>query len=184
MRGRLIALVGLLGALTLVPSTALAQRSSGVRGTVLDTTCSAGCGVECPPPPSCREGFACPQAAAAAIACPLQPQARAIVCVQAPCEPAEYPPYEGTAATVLVRRAGSAKVLMRVPVNEGRFEALVGPGRYVVRARVGLPCWTGTRQVVTVEPGRFTSTTLRVNDGCVVHPDGAAERFMPSAIMP
>lgn len=109
-----------------------------------------------------------------------------MVCVRAPCPgPIEYPPHEGTAATVLVRRAGAAQVLMRVPVNEGHFTALLQPGRYVVRAHVGLPCWTGSRQIVTVEAGRFASTVLRVNDGCVVHPDATAPqgapRFPPKA---
>lgn len=171
MRGRLIALACLLG-LVAVPAAAQAQPSSGIAGTVLDTTCSAGCGVECPPPPSCRGRVVCPQGAEASIACPLQPRPRSIVCIQAPCPgPIEYPPYEGTAATVLVRRAGSAEVLMRVPVNEGRFTARLVPGRYVVRAHVGLSCWTGTRQLVEVEPDRFIPATLRVNDACVVHPD-------------
>lgn len=159
-------------ALALSPALAGAQPRSGLTGTVLDTTCSAACEFECPPPPVCRSRRVCAPMAGASIACPLQPQASSIVCVRAPCPgPTEYPLYEGTAATVLVRRAGSAKVLMRVPVNEGRFTAPLPPGRYVVRAHVGLPCWTGTRQLVTVEAGRFTRTTLQVNDGCVVHPD-------------
>jgi hypothetical protein len=115
--------------------------------------------------------------AGASIVCPLQPRPAPLVCTQAGCpEPPliEYPPYEGSAATVLVRRAGAAQVLIRVPVNEGRFTALLTPGRYVLRAHVGLPCWTGTRQLVTVEAGRFAPVALQVNDGCVVHPDGAA----------
>jgi hypothetical protein len=109
-------------ALALLPAAALAQPNSGVKGTVLDTTCSTtGCG-----------------------------------------------------ATVLVRRTGSAQMLMRLPVNEGHFHARLAPGRYVLLAHVGLPCWTGTRQTVTVEAGRFATAVLQVNDGCVVHPDGAS----------
>jgi hypothetical protein len=72
---------------------------------------------------------------------------------------------------VLVRRAGSAKVLGRVPVRGGHFAMRLAPGRYVLRAHVALPCWTGNRQVVDVEAGRFVPVVLRVNDGCVAHPD-------------
>lgn len=115
--------------------------------------------------------------AGASIVCPLHPRPLALVCTQAGCpEPpvVEYPPYEGTAATVLVRRTGSSQMLMRLPVNEGHFDARLAPGRYVLRAHVGLPCWTGTRQTVTVEAGRFATAVLQVSDGCVVHPDGAS----------
>jgi hypothetical protein len=162
-------------ALVFVPA-ALAQPNSGLRGTVLDTTCSVGCGVECPPPPSCRGAQICAPMAGASIVCPLQPRPAPLACTQAGCpEPplVEYPPYEGTAATVLVRRAGAARTLMRLPVNEGRFTALLPPGRYVLRVHVGLPCWTGTRELVKVEASRFTPAVLQVNDGCVVHPQAS-----------
>ncbi len=172
-RGALVAMV--LAALVWV-SAAQAQPSSGVRGTVLDTTCASGCQAECPPPPVCRGPHAC---TARLIACPLdrsfsESRSESLVCTQAGCPGppiVRYPLYEGEAATVLVRRAGAAKPLMRVPVNGGHFNARLAPGRYVVRATVGEPCWTGTRQTIVVEAGRFAAATLEVNDGCVAHPD-------------
>jgi hypothetical protein len=173
MRRGLIAAVIVLGTLALVPAAQAGQPGSGVRGTVLDTTCAVGCEVECPPPPVCRGPHAC---TTGRIVCPLSQQEKRApqVCTQAGCPGppiVEYPPYEGEAATVLVRRAGSAQVLMRVPVNGGRFTARLSPGRYVVLAHVGEPCWTGTRQVVEVKAGRFIPVVLKVNDGCVAHPD-------------
>jgi hypothetical protein len=151
-----------------------AQPSSGVRGTVLDTTCASGCEAECPPPPVCRGPHACTQRV---IACPLsrsQLRSESLVCTQAGCPGppiVRYPLYEGEAATVLVRRAGAAKPMMRVPVSGGHFDARLGPGRYVLRVHVAEPCWTGTRETVTVPTSGFAAATLEVNDGCVMHPD-------------
>jgi hypothetical protein len=166
-RGALVAV--LLAALVWAASAQAAQPSSGVRGTVLDTTCASGCQAECPPPPVCRGPHAC---TGRLIVCPLNRSP--LICTQAGCPGppiVRYPLYEGTAATVLVRRAGAAKPLMRVPVNGGHFDARLAPGRYVLRAVVGEPCWTGTRQTVKVEAGRFGAATLEVSDGCVAHPD-------------
>ncbi|HEY1854492.1 MAG TPA: hypothetical protein VGG40_07880 [Solirubrobacterales bacterium] len=180
MRRVTLAAISVLLALALVPALVLAKPGSGarpgsgVRGTVLDTTCETGCVPECPPPPSCRRvEVACPQQAGASIVCPLHP--RPLVCTQAGCPPPpvetpDFPPYEGTAATVLIRRTGSAKVLGRVPVSGGRFTAHLGPGRYVLRAHVAEPCWTGNREVVEVEAGRWIPLVLRVGDSCVAHP--------------
>lgn len=163
MRRGLIVVAAALVALALVPALAQAKPDSGVRGTVLDTTCETGC---LPP---------CPRGAGASIVCPLQSPAP-LVCTAAGCPPPpvetpEYPPYEGNAATVLVRRAGSATVLGRVPVEAGRFTAHLAPGRYVLRAHVAEPCWTGNRQVVEIEAKRWIPLVLRVGDGCVAHPD-------------
>jgi hypothetical protein len=92
-------------------------------------------------------------------------------CPPPPIELPDFPPYEGEAAEVLVRRAGSAKVLGRVPVDGGHFTARLAPGRYVLRAHVAEPCWTGSRQVVEIEAGRWVPLVLRVGNGCVAHPD-------------
>ena len=144
---------------------------------MLDTTCETGCQPSCPPPPSCRAAaVTCPQpqAAGASIACPLL-RAPA-VCTQAPagCPPPptelpDFPPYEGEAATVLVRRAGTAKVLGRVQVEGGRFTAHLPPGRYVLRVHVAEPCWTGNRQVVEVDAGRWIPAVLKVSNSCATH---------------
>jgi hypothetical protein len=117
----------------------------------------------------------CPQAAGASIVCPLLRAPD--FCTQAGCPPPpielpDYPPYEGESGTVLVRRAGSAQVLGRVPVEAGRFTAHLAPGRYVLRAHVAEPCWTGNRQVVEIEADRWIPLVLRVGNGCVAHPDG------------
>lgn len=182
MRRSTISAVAVFVALALLPAAASAQAKpdSGVRGTVLDTTCEAVCQPPCPPPPSCRaaEVVPCPlpDAAGASIVCPLLRAPE--VCTQAatgcpppPIELPDFPPYEGEAATVLVRRAGSAKVLGRVPVAGGRFTAHLAPGRYVLRAHVDEPCWTGNRQVVEIEAKRWIPLVLRVANGCVADPD-------------
>jgi hypothetical protein len=72
---------------------------------------------------------------------------------------------------VLVRRAGSAKILGRVPVGGGKFTAHLAPGRYVLRAHVAAPCWTGNRQVVEIEAGRWIPVVLKVANRCLVHSD-------------
>jgi hypothetical protein len=179
MRRAWVAAISALLALAVLPAAAsAAQPPSGVRGTVLDATCETGCVPECPPPPSCREAaIPCPLRAGAAIVCPLQ-RPVPTVCTKAGCPPPPvetpaYPLYEGTAATVLVRRAGTAKVLGRVPVEAGRFTAHLAPGRYVLRAHVAEPCWSGNRQVVEIEASRWVPLVLKVSDGCVAHPDGA-----------
>ncbi len=175
MRRAWFAAVLALVALAAVPALAQARARAGVEGIVLDTTCETGCQPPCPPPPSCRAKVACPQGAGASIVCPLHrapafcTEASPSIC---PPPPIVYPPYEGDAATVLVRRAGAAKAMMSLPVEGGHFDAHLGPGRYVLRAHVGLPCWTGTRAVIEVEAGHLTPVTLEVSDGCVVHPDG------------
>lgn len=179
MRRRVIAAAAVVLALALVPALAQAQPDSGVRGTVLDTTCETGCMPECPPPPVCRAAgvVPCPQGAAAAIVCPLLrtpdlcTQAAA-GCPPPPIETPDFPPYEGTAATVLVRLAGTAKVLGRVPVSGGKFSAHLAPGRYVLRAHVAEPCWSGNRQVVEIEADRWIPVVLRVANHCVAQPDG------------
>jgi hypothetical protein len=158
MRRGLIALLALFGVFALAPTAQAAEPSSGVRGSVLDTTCIVGCASECPPPPVCRATQPC-----------VEPQAR-IVCPLAQRAAATYPPYDGTAATVILRKAGSAKVLGRLPVVSGKFTAHLSPGRYVVRAHVSEPCWTGTRQVVEVVAGRFIPVVLRVGDACAAQP--------------
>lgn len=175
MRRAWFAAVLVLASLAVVP--ALAQARTGVEGTVLDTTCETGCQPPCPPPPSCRAVVPCPQpGAGASIVCPLH---RApVVCTDGganvcPPPPIVYPPYEGDGATVLVRRAGSPQVLLRLPVEAGAFEARLTPGRYVLRAHVALPCWTGDRETIEVEAGQVTPALLEVNDGCVVHPDAS-----------
>jgi hypothetical protein len=160
MRRGLIALALVLASLALVPAAQGAPPSSGVRGSVLDTSCIAGCEVGCPPPPVCRARLVC-----------AQPQAR-IVCPLTQRTTVAYPPYSGTAATVILRKAGSAKVLGRLPVVDGKFSARLAPGRYVVKAHVAESCWTGTRQVVEVLAGRFIPVVLRVSNGCAAQPDG------------
>lgn len=183
MRRTALGAVAVLLALAVAPPATSAQAppQSGVRGTVLDTTCETACEPECPPPPSCRAAAAvpCPQpgGAGAAIVCPLfrAPEActqAAAGCPPPPVELPEFPPYEGEAASVLVRRAGSAKVLGRVPVVGGHFTAHLAPGRYVLHAHVAEPCWTGNRQVVEIEADRWVPLVLRVGDGCAVHPAG------------
>ena len=146
---------------------------------MLDTPCATGCLPECPPPPSCRPDVVvpCPQAAGASIVCPLLRAPD--FCTQAPagCPPPpieipDYPPYEGEAASVLVRQAGTAKVLGRVPVEAGHFTAHLAPGRYVLRALVAESCWTGNRQVVEIEAKRWIPVVLRVTNGCVERQDG------------
>src|SRR4051812_42717945 len=167
-------LVGLLGAVALMPSAAAAQAKpdSGVRGTVLDATCETKCEPQCPPPPSCRAVAVvpCPQAGAS-IVCPLlrMPAVCTLAaggCPPPPVELPEFPPYEGGAGTVLVRRAGSTNVLGRVPVAAGRFTAHLAPGRYVLRAVVAEPCRTGNRQVVEIGARRWIPLVLRVANGC------------------
>lgn len=88
----------------------------------------------------------------------------------AACQPGEvdFPRYEGEAASVLVRRAGTSKVLGRVQVAAGRFTAHLAPGRYVLRAHVAERCWSGTRQVVEIEARRWIPVVLKVADVCVV----------------
>jgi hypothetical protein len=178
MRRSWVAAVSVLVALAVAPAMVpAAQPSSGVRGTVLDTTCETGCEPECPPPPSCRATAVvpCPQGASTSIVCPLLRAPD--VCTQAtagcpppPVETPDFPPYEGEAATVLVRRAGAAKVLGRAPVAGGRFTAHLAPGRYVLRAHVAEPCWSGNRQVVEIEAKRWIPLVLRVANGCVAEP--------------
>lgn len=177
---RVARLIGALVLLVLLALPALApaqaKPSSGVRGTVLDTSCETGCQPPCPPPPSCRPDAAVPcPLAGASIVCPmLRPVPPACAepgCPPPPVETPEFPPYEGEAATVVVRRAGTAKVLGRVPVAGGRFTAHLAPGRYVLRAHVAEPCWTGNRQVVEIEARRWIPLVLRVANGCVAHPD-------------
>jgi hypothetical protein len=172
----LIAAVLVLGALAPLPTGATAAQKGVVEGTVLDTTCAVGCEAECPPPPVCRAGRFCLQPQAGRIVCPLKQRgpAAALVCTQAGCpEPptVRYPPYEGTAGSVILRRAGSATVLRKFPVTGGTFSATLSPGRYVLRAHVAEPCWTGTRTVVDVLAGRKIPAILQVGDGCVAHPD-------------
>ena len=111
MRRSWIAVALALVALTLVPALAGAQSNGGVKGTVLDTTCSSGCEVECPPPPT---------------------------------EMPEYPPYEGDGATVQVRKAGSAKVLGRVPVEGGHFTLRLAPGATCYGLTSRCPAGPGT----------------------------------------
>jgi hypothetical protein len=178
VKSGLVAAVAVVLALVFASSATAAQPSSGVRGTVLDETCGAVCQPECPPPPSCRVVAPCPQqGAGASIVCPLFRSAPlvctqgAVGCPPPPIETPAFPPYEGTAATVLVRRAGTAKVLGRVPVEAGRFTAHLGPGRYVLRAHVAESCWTGNRQVVEIEADRWIPLVLHVANGCVAHPD-------------
>jgi len=182
MKRMWVAAVSAFLALALAPALARGAPDSGVRGAVLDTTCETGCVPPCPPPPSCRAAVPCPlpQGAGASIVCPLQRPApllctqAAVGCPPPPVELPEYPPYEGEAGTVLVRKAGTAKVLGRVPVSAGRFEAHLAPGRYVLRAHVAEPCWSGNRQVVEIEAGRWVPLVLRVGNGCVAHPDAPA----------
>jgi hypothetical protein len=84
-----------------------------------------------------------------------------------------YPPYEGTAATITVRRAGSATVMRTVVPQAGQFSIPLRPGRYALSGHVAQPCWVGEKQVVTVERGKTTSVALDVHDNCVAHPDSA-----------
>ncbi len=181
MRRALVAAISVLAALTLLsaaaPVPAQAAPDSGVQGTVLDTTC---CQPPCPPPPSCRVDAVVPcplpNGAGASIICP---QLRAPdFCTQAqagcpppPIETPDFPPYLGEAGTVLVRRAGSVRILGRVPVEAGRFTAHLVPGRYVFRAHVAEPCWTGNRQVVEIEADRWIPLVLRVSNDCIARPD-------------
>jgi hypothetical protein len=176
MRRGSIATVLILVALALLPAAAGAQASSGVRGTVLDTTCATGCEEECAPPPVCRVGLVCAQGAGASIVCPLSQRSGAgpLFCTQAGCPGppiVKYPPYEGTAGQVIVRRAGSATVLRKLSVVGAKFAATLAPGRYVLRAQVREPCWTGTRAIVEVPAGRTIPAILQVGDSCVAHPD-------------
>jgi hypothetical protein len=177
MRPGFIAGVLVLVVLGLVPAGAGATAQKGlVDGTVLDTTCAVGCEVECPPPPICRGGQVCAQRAASSIVCPLTQRggAEPLFCTLAGCPGppiVRYPPYTGTAGSVILRRAGSATVLRKLPVVEGSFSATLSPGRYVLRAHVAEPCWTGTRAVLEVTAGRTIPAILQVGDGCAAHPD-------------
>jgi hypothetical protein len=84
-----------------------------------------------------------------------------------------YPPYEGTDATITVRRAGSATVMRTVVPQAGQFSIPLGPGRYALSGHVAQPCWVGEKQVVTVERGKTATVSLDVRDNCVAHPDTA-----------
>src|SRR4051794_27819715 len=101
MRRTALAAISILWVLALVPTVAAqGQPDSGVRGTVLDTTCETACQPECPPPPSCRAAVVpCPQAggAGASIVCPLLrvPDVcteAATGCPPPPIELPEFPP--------------------------------------------------------------------------------------------
>ena len=82
-----------------------------------------------------------------------------------------YPPYEGTDATITVRRAGSATVMRKVVPQAGKFSIPLGPGRYALSGHVAQPCWVGEKVIVTVERGKTSTVALDVHDNCVVHPD-------------
>jgi hypothetical protein len=150
-----------------LPASAVAAGHSGISGSLYDTTCGSGCEPPCPPP--CH---------LTAVIC-AQPR---IVCPQATAEPAiclpggcgvQYPLYEGTDATITVRRAGSRDVMRTVAPHEGHFFIRLGPGRYALRGHVAQPCWVGEKAILTVERDQTTVAALDVRDNCVVHPDAA-----------
>jgi hypothetical protein len=170
MRRALVGLV-LVAALAL-PASAVAA-ASGVSGSLYDTTCGSGCATPCPPPCGPVQIICAPQKQRA-IVCPLakRADARPSICLAAGCG-MEYPLYEGTDATVTVRRAGSATVMRTVVPQARKFWIPLGPGRYALSGHVAQPCWVGEKQVVTVTRGETATVALDVHDNCVAHPDTA-----------
>jgi hypothetical protein len=149
-----------------LPATAAAGQS-GISGSLYDTTCGDGCLPTCPPP--CRAGELICLRGRETIVCP-QARVRPAICLPSGCG-TEYPLYEGTDATITVRRAGSETVMRTVTPQAGRFDIRLGPGRYVLRGHVAQPCWVGEKAILAVEAGRTTVAALDVRDNCVMHPD-------------
>ncbi len=164
--------MGLMVLVVLVLPASAAAAQSGVSGTLYDTTCGTGCGSPCPPPCMTAQIVCAPMRPA--IVCPeAQRGARkAAICLYTGCG-LEYPVYEGTDATVTVRRPGSTKVMRTVAPQAGMFSIPLGPGRYALSGHVAQPCWVGEKVIVTVERGKTATVALDVHDNCVVHPNTA-----------
>jgi hypothetical protein len=154
----------------LVLPASAAAAGSGVSGSLYDTTCGSGCATPCPPPCTAAQIVCAPMQRA--IVCPEVKRTKAVptICLSAGCG-MEYPLYEGTDATVTVRRAGSAKVMRTVVPQAGEFLIPLGPGRYALSGHVAQPCWVGEKVIVTVKRGETATVSLDVHDNCVVHPD-------------
>jgi hypothetical protein len=161
-------------------SAAGAGNKKLVAGTVYDTTCATGCVPECPPPPHCgpitamrEERIVCPMSDRM-IACPLS-RASVIVCVQAEgCPGTTNPPvYSGEGAVVKVRKRGSPRVLVTVPIVEGHFTVRLAPGEYMTRPHLPDPqCWTGTKIAVRISAKLQgpVPASIWVEDRCISHP--------------
>jgi hypothetical protein len=163
--------LGLMVLVVLVLPATAAAGQSGVSGTLYDTTCGSGCATPCPPP--CRAAqIICAPVTQRAIVCPeaRRTSSEPTICLSVGCG-VEYPPYEGTDATITVRRAGSVKVMRTVVPQAGEFSIPLGPGRYALKGHVAQPCWVGDKLLVTVTRGETASVSLDVHDNCVVHPD-------------
>lgn len=152
-----------------LPATAGAAGHSGISGSLYDATCGDGCLPICPPP--CRASELICAQRQEAIVCP-QARAKPAICLPGGCG-VEYPLYEGTDATITVRRAGSTTVMRTVTPHAGHFNIRLGPGRYALRGHVAQPCWVGEKAILTVEPGRTTVAALDVRDNCIMHPGAA-----------
>lgn len=151
-----------------------------VEGTVYDTTCSATCMPECPPPPcgpvtQARADIICAQRRRI-IACPLNGQAGPETSPPI-CLPTSgcvfYPVYTGEGAVINVRRRGSATLLATLPVTEGHFQIRLGPGEYILHPYLPEePCWPGVPSTVHVI-ARWkgpVSASVDVGNSCVMHP--------------
>jgi hypothetical protein len=159
-------------AVLVLPASAMAGQS-GVSGSLYDTTCGSGCATPCPPPCGPVQ-IICAAPRQQAIVCPEVKRTVAVpaICLSVGCG-MEFPLYEGTDATITVRRAGSAKVMRTVVPQAGKFSIPLGPGRYALSGHVAQPCWVGEKQVVTVTRNETATVALDVHDNCVAHPDTA-----------
>ncbi|HVX33647.1 MAG TPA: hypothetical protein VHA80_10965 [Solirubrobacterales bacterium] len=147
-----------------------------VEGTVFDETCAAVC---CPPPcgpvpgpvpaPQSRSDVICAQAQ---IVCPLHGASPRICLPSSNC--GGFPIYTGEGSLVNVRRRGSATVLARLPIVEGRFRIRLAPGEYVFHPYMAEEqCWSAEPVIakVTAKLKSPVPVTLDATDRCVVHAD-------------
>lgn len=156
-------------------SASAAGNKKMVEGTVYDATCVTVCMPECPPPPHCgpiaQAGKSDAICAQASIVCPLY--ASPPICLRSSgC--GGYPIYAGEGSLVNVRQRGSAAVLARLPIVEGRFRIRLGPGEYVFHPYMAEEgCWSAEPAMATVTAKLKSPVPVTLNAGnrCVVHAD-------------
>ena len=145
--------------------TAAAGNKKVVEGTVYDTTCVTVCVPECPPPPHCGP-------------VPVTKGKRHVICAQAAivCPLYRIAPggsiYMGEGSLVNVRKRGSATVIARLPVVEGRFKIRLGPGDYVFHPYMAEEeCWSAApvTQAVTAKSQSPVAVALDATNRCVMH---------------
>ena len=78
----------------------------------------------------------------------------------------ELPLYPGD-AKVLVRPAGSRRVVAHRTAHGGAFRMGLAPGRYVVSVSVPASCWRGEAKPLRIKPDAFAALALEVQNDCL-----------------